>query len=75
MHAFGKIVGFFRPVIEPILEMINIISGVYTLASFLDGLSLNMENTLSLAIFLLSFVLMYIIEEEIYKWLRGIVGL
>lgn len=70
-----EVVDFFRPIIEPILEFINIISGLYTLASFLEGLSPNLNNTFSLIIFLLSFFLMYAIEEEIYKWLRKLLGL
>lgn len=70
-----EVIGFFKPIIEPILEFINIISGIYTLASFLEGLSLNVNNTSSLIIFLLSFILMYALEEEIYKWLKSLVGL
>jgi len=69
------IVGFFKPIVEPILEAINVISGIYTLASFLEGLSLNANNITSLIIFLLSFFLMYILEDEFYKWLKGLVGL
>jgi len=70
-----EIVGFFKPIVEPILEAINIISGIYTLASFLEGLSLNANNTTSLIIFILSFLLMYILEEELYKWLKSLVGI
>lgn len=70
-----EIVSFFKPIIEPILEFINIISGIYTLASFLEGFSLNANNTTSLIIFLLSFFLILILEEEIYKWLRSLIGL
>jgi hypothetical protein len=69
------IIGFLKPILEPILEMINIISGIYTLASLLEGLSFNMNNVSSLIIFLLSFIVMYVIEEEVYRWLRSLVGL
>ena len=69
-----EIVGFFKPIIEPILEAINIISGIYTLASFLEGVSLNANNTTSLVIFILSFVFMLALENELYKWLRSLIG-
>jgi len=70
-----EILQFFKPLIEPILEIINLISGFYTLVSFLEGFSLNVNNTSSLIVFLLSFLLIYMIEEEFYKWLRHLVRL
>jgi len=69
------IIGLLEPILEPILEMINIISGIYTLDSFLEGLSFNINNVSSLIIFLLSFILMYMVEEKVYRWLRSLVGL
>jgi len=70
-----EIVHFLKPIIEPILEVVNIISGLYTLVAFLEGFSLNVNNTSSLLVFVFSFLLMYLIEEEFYKWLRGLIGL
>ena len=75
LDIIKDIVGLFKPIIEPILEAINIISGIYTLASFLNGISLNVNNTSSLIIFLLSFLFMYVIEEEFYKWLKSLIKL
>jgi hypothetical protein len=69
------IVGFFKPIIEPILEIVNVVSGIITLVSFLEGFSLNAGNTSSLLVFVISFLLMAITEEGVYEWLKSLVGL